>query len=68
MERIINSDGNFRMQLMECAEQLLKICIETGNPNIQLSATPWEKGNGIKLLATSDGKPVLVMQVDTSEN
>lgn len=68
MERIVNEEGNLRVRLMECVEQLMKICIETGNSSIQLSATPWEKGNGIKILATSNSKPVLVMQIDTSEN
>lgn len=68
MERIVNEEGNLRVRLMECAEQLMKICVETGNSNIQLSATPWEKGDGIKILAVSNNKPVLVMQVDTSEN
>lgn len=36
MEKIVNNDGYLRSRLMDMAQQLLNICNETGNPNIQL--------------------------------
>lgn len=66
MEKIVNNDGYLRAGLMDIAKQLLSICNETGNTNIQLMTSSWENGKGITLLAKSDDKPVLSVKMDTA--
>lgn len=66
MEKIVNNDGYLRAGLMDIAKQLLNICNETGNTNIQLMTSSWENGKGITLLAKADGKPVLSVKMDTA--
>ena len=66
MEKIVNNDGYLRAGLMDIAKQLLNICNETGNTNIQLMTSSWENGNGITLLAKADDKPVLSVKMDTA--
>lgn len=66
MEKIVNNDGYLRDGLMSIAEQLLNICNETGNTNIQLATSAWENGKGITFLAKTDGKPVLSVKMDTA--
>lgn len=64
MEKIVNNDGYLRAGLMDIAKQLLNICNETGNTNIQLMTSSWENGKGITLLAKADDKPVLSVKMD----
>ena len=66
MEKIVNNDGYLRVGLMDIAKQLLNICNETGNTNIQLMTSSWENGKGITLLAKADDKPVLSVKMDTA--
>lgn len=66
MEKIVNNDGYLRAGLINIAEQLLNICNETGNTNIQLLTSAWENGKGITLLAKADDKPVLSIKMDTA--
>lgn len=66
MEKIVNNDGYLRAGLMDIAKQLLNICNETGNTNIQLMTSSWENGKGIALLAKADDKPVLSVKMDTA--
>ena len=66
MEKIVNKDGYLRAGLMDRAKQLLNICNETGNTNIQLMTSSWENGKGITLLAKADDKPVLSVKMDTA--
>ena len=66
MEKIVNNDGYRRAGLMDIAKQLLNICNETGNTNIQLMTSSWENGKGITLLAKADDKPVLSVKMDTA--
>lgn len=66
MEKIVNNDGYLRAGLMSIAEQLLNICNETGNTNIQLTTSAWENGKSITLLAKTDDKPVLSVKIDTA--
>lgn len=66
MEKIVNNDGYLRAGLMDIAKQLLNICNETGNTNIQLMTSSWENGKGIILLAKADDKPVLSVKMDTT--
>lgn len=66
MEKIVNNDGYLRAELMDIAKQLLNICNETGNTNIQLMTSSWENGKGITLLAKVDDKPVLSVKMDTA--
>ena len=66
MEKIVNNDGYLRAGLMDIAKQLLNICNETGNTNIQLMISSWENGKGITLLAKADDKPVLSVKMDTA--
>lgn len=42
MEKIVNNDGYLRSRLMDIAQQLLNICNETGNSNIQLMTSSCE--------------------------
>ena len=51
---------------MDIAQQLLNICNETGNSNIQLMTSSWENGKGITLLAKADDKPILSVKMDTA--
>jgi hypothetical protein len=51
---------------MDIAQQLLNICNETGNSNIQLMTSSWENGKGITLLAKADDKPILSVKMDTT--
>ena len=64
MEKIVNNDGYLRSRLMDIAQQLLNICNETGNSNIQLMTSSWENGKGITLLAKADDKPILSVKMD----
>lgn len=66
MEKIVNNDGYLRSRLMDIAQQLLNICNETGNSNIQLMTSSWENGKGIALLAKADDKPILSVKMDTA--
>lgn len=66
MEKIVSNDGYLRSRLMDIAQQLLNICNETGNSNIQLMTSSWENGKGITLLAKSDDKPILSVKMDTA--
>lgn len=66
MEKIVNNDGYLRTELMDIAKQLLNICNETGNTNIQLMTSSWENGKGITLLAKADDKPVLSVKMNTA--
>lgn len=66
MEKIVNNDGYLRAGLMDIAKQLLNICNETGNTNIQLMTSSWENGKGITLLAKADDKLVLSVKMDTA--
>ena len=66
MEKIVNNDGYLRAGLMSIAEQLLNICNETGNTNIQLTTSAFENVKGITLLAKTDDKPVLSVKMDTA--
>ncbi len=66
MEKIVNNDGYLRSRLMDMAQQLLNICNETGNSNIQLMTSSWENGKGITLLVKSDDKPILSVKMDTA--
>lgn len=66
MEKIVNNDGYLRDGLMSIAEQLLNICNETGNTNIQLTTSAWENGKGITLLTKTDDNPVLSVKMDTA--
>ena len=66
MEKIVNNDGYLRAGLMDIAKQLLNICNETGNTNIQLMTSSWENGKGITLLAKANDKPVLSVKMDTA--
>ena len=66
MEKIVNNDGYLRAGLMDIAKQLLNICNETGNTNIQFMTSAWENGKGITLLAKDDDKPVLSVKMDTA--
>ena len=66
MEKIVNNDGYLRAGLMDIAKQLLNICNETGNTNIQLMTSSWENGKGITILAKADDKPVLSVKMDTA--
>lgn len=66
MEKIVNNDGYLRAGLMDIAKQLLNICNETGNTNIQLMTSSWENGKGITFLAKADDKPVLSVKMDTA--
>lgn len=66
MEKIVNNDGYLRAGLMDIAKQLLNICNETGNTNIQLMTSSWENGKGITLLAKADDKQVLSVKMDTA--
>lgn len=65
MEKIVNNNGYLRAGLMDIANQLLNICNETGNTNIQLMTSAWENGKGITLLAKADDKPILSVKMDT---
>jgi hypothetical protein len=51
---------------MDVTQQLLNICNETGNSNIQLMTSSWENGKGITLLAKADEKPILSVKMDTA--
>ena len=64
MEKIVNNDGYLRSRLMDMAQQLLNICNETGNSNIQLMTSSWENGKGITLLAKADDKLILSVKMD----
>lgn len=66
MEKIVNNNGYLRAGLMDIANQLLNICNETGNTNIQLMISAWENGKGITLLAKADDKPILSVKMDTA--
>ena len=66
MEKIVNNDGYLRAGLRDIAKQLLNICNETGNTNIQLMTSSWENGKGNTLLAKADDKPVLSVKMDTA--
>lgn len=66
MEKIVNNGGYLRAGLMDIAKQLLNICNETGNTNIQLMTSSRENGKGITLLAKADDKPVLSVKMDTA--
>lgn len=66
MEKIVSNDGYLRSRLMDVTQQLLNICNETGNSNIQLMTSSWENGKVITLLAKADEKPILSVKMDTA--